>query len=127
MRKIGLSFSIVTFLVIGCSGPTPDDLIKKSLKQWDEAASILEGVTDEDSLRYAATKLETLAQRMIEANKQAADMEMSPEQKEKILLENRDETKTVLKRFKDAEDKVKHLPGAESTLLKFKRMARRTY
>jgi hypothetical protein len=125
-RSLGLSCLVFALFVTGCGSPQPDDLIKQSIRQWEEAAEILEGVSDEASLREADDRLAALAQKMVELNKKAAAQELDAEKKAKLIQDNRKQEKAALKRYHEAALKMCSLPGGEAVLVKFRRMSSRT-
>ena len=126
-RGIGISCLGFTLLIAGCGSPQPDDLIKKSIVQWEEAALLLEGISDESTLRDASKKLDALAQQMVEINKKASEQEMDVDTKRRLVADNRKESETVLSRFNNAAKKVREIPGGESVIVRFRRSASRTF
>lgn len=125
-RPIGLSCLFLALFLIGCGSPRPDDLFKENIRQMNDAAAILETVSDQDSLDSAGKKLDDLAQRMVESNRKASRLELDLAEKKKLEAENRTEINAALNRFNAAANKMKSIPGAVSVLARFQRMAKGT-
>ena len=88
---------------------------------------ILEGVKDEASLGDASRRLESLAQKMLDTNKKAEGHKLSAEDAENLQRENRKESAAALQRYNDAAKKVRAIPGGEAMLVRFQRLAMRTF
>lgn len=114
-------------VVAGCDSPRSEDLIEESLNQWEEAAKVVEEIRDEKTLREAAPKLDALAQRMVEVNKRSADLKLDAETRRRLAADNRKESQALLKRYNDAAQKARSIPGAEGVLMRFRRSAGRSF
>jgi len=127
-RRCRLAGITLVFLIAsGCDSPEPEDMVKQSLRQWKEAAEIVEHICDEKTLREAAPKLEALAQRIVELNKQAADQNMDVDTRRRLAADNRKETQAVFKRYNAAAESVRPIPGAEAVVVRFRRSASRAF
>lgn len=115
------------FVFNGCSSPKPDDIVKDSIRQWEEAAQILEGLVDEAGLVDASRRLDAMAQKMADTNKKFAGLKLKDEDARTLESENRKEIATALTRFNEAAKRVKSIPGGAAAIDRFQRQATRTF
>ncbi len=59
----------VSIMLIGCGGDSYESMASDSVSYYEEMASILEGVSDVESAKAAAPKLEAVGQKMAELRK----------------------------------------------------------
>lgn len=121
LRLTSFSLVLFTVVVLGCGSPRPDDLVKQSIRQWEEAADLLESAAGPASLEEIGKKLDDLAERMAEVNKKAARLEIDPAERGKLDADNRGESQAALRRFNTAARKFSEIPGGPAILGRFQR------
>ena len=117
---------VVPFVLVlglaGC-GASPDEMVKESLRCWEEAAEILESIQDADAAKAAEPQLRALVKRMGELNRQAQQQEMPPEQMTKLQTDNEEAGRKVLARVHEASKKAAEIPGCADVVYRFNRLA----
>lgn len=114
---------LAAVLLAGCGGPTPDDLVKRSLGCWTEAAALLETVRDEAGLAGIEPGLMEIGRRLADLNAQAAVHALQPDQVAELTRSNRRESAVAIGRFNEAAREVSTIPGGRELVMRFRRLA----
>lgn len=116
-----ISCCLASVLLTSCGGPTPDDLVKQSIRQLNDAVAVFDTITDEDAAKKAEPKLEAIMNDLMRLNKQALkNKEMSPEDMAKLQKENTQATQEVLERLRESSRQlVQRVPSTAPLLRRF--------
>lgn len=122
MKTHGMGLVFLLALCCGCGSSGHDDLIKEQIRCIEEAAQILEGVTDFDSAGAARPKLKKIIQRIDEQNARSRALPRpSADQIADMSAQNHEASQAALKRLNDAARKARTLPGCEDVVGEFNR------
>jgi hypothetical protein len=122
MRTTTTSILVCLIAVCGCGGVGHDDLIKEQIRSIDEAAAILEGVTDAASAQTARPKLLKIVADMKQQNARARRLTpTNAEDLARITANNESASQAALERLNDAARKAADQPGCHDVVAEFNR------
>jgi hypothetical protein len=88
---------LVVALVVGCGGSSDDAIMKEQIDLMNQMASVMEKVTDADSMKSAEAEIKTLKEKGDALNKKTKDW--SEDKKKKMLEKYKGEIQSATERF----------------------------
>jgi hypothetical protein len=118
MKTVRLPFALL--FLCGCSSSTHDELIKQQIGCLEEAAEILESVTDFASAGAARPKLKKIVARIEEQNARGRALPAAPaDELRKLAEQNQAASGAALKRLNDAARKASEYPDCADVVGEF--------
>lgn len=118
-----LSVPLLILLVGGCGGPSPDEMVKQSIRCWADAADLLASVRNEAGIAAIDAPMMELGRKLADLNGQAAEHNLAPAQVAELTRANRQESTAALRRFEEAAREASTIPGGRDLVVRFRRLA----